>query len=140
MKRHLIYHTQIAVNESNNAAEFVCIKTENNAVIEASLQLISKDGLTITCNQHTLHKLLPNTPSVSPKQPVLLPVSFTLDKKIDSSCNVICIRRLSKDTFELEMTFKDMDEKSTELVDQYVEKLLIKKHRQQVKEPLPKVA
>jgi len=143
MKRHLIYHTQISVNDDQAKSNPVSIQLNDQSEVHSSLESISKDGLTLNCDQQTLHRLLPNNISVSPKQPVLLPVSFTLYENIDTMCNVVYVRRLSKDTFQLEMRFQEISERESDLVDQYVEDTLKRKHaerNQQSLLPMAKVA
>lgn len=123
MKRHLIYHTQVAVNETNSDHS-ICIKTLNEQSIHTAMQSISRDGLTITCDQQDLVQILPNTSSVSLKQPIQLPVSFTLKDTVEAQCNVVCVRRLSKDIFQVDMRFTNLKTRDEELVDEYVEQSL----------------
>jgi len=120
MKRPLIYHSQIAVKETKRINSHVDIFTLDDSAISTSLQNVSRDRMTITCNQVSLQQLLPNHARVSPKQPVSLKVNFTIYEKIDTSCQVISVRRLSKDTFQMDMIFSEMDEHSENLIDKYM--------------------
>lgn len=123
MKRNLIYHTHIPLGEK------VTIETEQNYTTKTDLESISRDGITVICNQLTLNQILPNAASVAPKQPVALPVSFTLGQgeRIKASCNVVAVRRLSKDTFQMVMRFREISEEHFELVDHYIESILNEK-------------
>jgi len=120
MKRPLIYHSQIAVKETKRIHSQVDIFTLDDSAISTSLQNVSRDRITITCDQFSLHQLLPNHAQISPKQPVSLKVNFTIYEKIDMSCHVISVRRLSKDTFQLDMMFNELDEHSEHLIDKYM--------------------
>jgi len=140
MKTNLIYHTQITMSDEHNGSEKVSIEVSNKTAINAFFNTISKDGMTITCDQHTLHALLPNKESIAPKQPVTLPVTFSLNQEIKATCNVICVRRLSKNIFELDMRFKDLAENDASSVNQYIESSLMKKQRLNANSPLSKAA
>jgi hypothetical protein len=141
MKRQLIYHTPISIEEINKSVETVNVMTENNTFVRTELKSISRDGINLTCNQHTLHRLLPNSASVSPKQAVQLSVEFDLDKTVSADCKVVYARRLSKDTFQLELIFIDMSVDSSEALDVYVEKSLKQLHKSDLnQQALSKVA
>jgi hypothetical protein len=127
MKRNLIYHTHIQPGEN------IQIRTNGSQPVETELDAISRDSLTVTCNQRTLDILLPNTSSVAPKQAVILPVSFRLNQsgdEIDAQCSVVSVRRLSKDTFCLAMKFREISEQDFESIDEYVESSLQRQQRQ----------
>jgi hypothetical protein len=134
MKRNLIYHTNIQPGEN------IQIRANGSESIETELVSISRDSLTVTCSQKTLDILLPNTPSVAPKQAVILPVSFRLNKsgdEIDAQCSVVSVRRLSKDIFCMDMRFKEISSQDYESIDGYIEKRL---QRQQKQTSLAQVA
>lgn len=121
MKRNLIYHTHIHLGEKIN------ILTSKNETVTTELEAISRDGMTITCDQQTLSALMPNTASVAPKRAVILPVCFTLnqvDDEIKVQCNVECVRRLSRDMFQLDMRFREISDQDFELIDRYIEQSL----------------
>ena len=121
MKRNLIYHTHIQPGES------IQIRANGSDSVETELDAISRDSLTVTCNQKTLDILLPNTASVAPKQAVILPVSFSLnqsDDEIDAQCSVVSVRRLSKDTFCMDMRFREISSQDYASIDDYIEKSL----------------
>jgi len=127
MKRNLIYHTPIQLGES------IAIRTNKIEAVHTELEAISRNGMTIKCNQKTLDLLLPNTASVAPKQSVALPVSFSLNQMksvIDVQCNVVSVRRLSKDIFHLDMIFKEISAQNYESIDDYIESSL-QRHQKQ---------
>jgi c-di-GMP-binding flagellar brake protein YcgR len=120
MKRNLIYHTHIPVNNT------VTTKTERGQYT-TELGCLSRDGMVLTCNRNTLDKMFPNTVSIAPRQPKKIVAAFTLPgdtKLIETACEVYSLRRLSRDLFELTMKYDDLSEEDYELVDQYVESKL----------------
>jgi len=134
MKRNLIYHTHIQPGES------IQIRANGSESIETELGAISRDSLTVTCNQKTLDILLPNTASVAPKKAVILPVSFRLNQsgdEIDVQCSVVSVRRLSKDIFCMDMKFREISTQDYESIDNYIENSL---QRQQKQTSFAKVA
>lgn len=127
MKRNLIYHTHIQPGES------IQIRANGNDSVETELDAISRDSLTVRCNQKTLEMLLPNTASVAPKQAVILPVSFRLNQlgdEIDAQCSVVSVRRLSKDTFCMDMRFREISSQDYASIDDYIEKSLPRQKKQ----------
>lgn len=121
MKRNLIYHTHIVLDEK------VTIENGQQHCAKTDLEAISRDGITMTCNRELLDQLLPNTASIAPKQPVSLRVSFALDRdreQIKADCHVVGVRRLSRDTFQMMMQFQDISEQHFERVDRYIESAL----------------
>jgi hypothetical protein len=121
MKRNLIYHTHIHLGEK------IDVLTSKNETVTTELEALSRDGMTITCDQKTLSALMPNTASVAPKRAVILPVCFTLNKindEIKVRCNVVCVRRLSRNIFQLDMRFREISAQDFELIDHYIEQSL----------------
>lgn len=121
MKRNLIYHTHIRLGKQ------ITIETGQKNTAKTDLEAISRDGITINCDRSMLDQLLPNTASVIPKQPVSLSVSFNLDGssgKVKANCNVVAVRRLSRDTYQMVMRFQDISECHFERVDRYIENSL----------------
>ncbi len=121
MKRNLIYHTHIQLGES------ITIRANKHDTVNTELEAISRDGMTVKCDQQTLDLLLPNSASIAPKQAVLLPVSFRLNQKddeIDVQCSVISVRRLSKNIFQLSMRFREISAQNYDSINHYIEKFL----------------
>mgnify|MGYP003386088479 CR=1 FL=1 len=124
MKTQLIYHTPIAVDNQHYTASEANVLSLHGASEQATIKTISRDGISLNCDQPTLQKLLPNTVSVSPKQPAKLDVSFTLETNLEIVGDVICIRRLSKDTFQLDLRFSDLKPEIETEIDNYIEQCL----------------
>ena len=129
MKRQLIYHTPIALDSRAFHTSEASVFSDHGIHEHATIKTISRDGICLNCEQNTLHRLLPNTSSVSPKQPVKLEVSFRLESFLQVAANVICVRRLSKDTFQLELRFDDLDPRAEAEIDEYIEHSLYKDAR-----------
>lgn len=120
MKRNLIYHTQISVQNA------VTTKTEHGSYA-TELEALSRDGMVLTCNRKTLDGMFPNTVSIAPRQPKQMTLSFTLPGEtelIETSCEVYSLRRLSRDLFELTMKYETLSDADFDIVDRYVENKL----------------
>jgi len=120
-KRNLIYHTPIRVGDT------VSVRTQNQETIQTYMEALARDGIVLTCDRETLDALLPNRNMIAPKQAVTLHTTFSLDPdqgKIESDCDVICVRRLSRDTFQMEMRFQELDDESYAMIDAYVDSAL----------------
>lgn len=126
MKRQLIYHTPIALDAQSYKASEASVLSGQGVHERATIKTISRDGICLNCDQETLHRLLPNTPSVSPKCPVKIEVAFKLESFLQIDADVICIRRLSKDTFQLELRFGALDTEAECEIDAYIEHSLYK--------------
>jgi len=117
MKRNLIYHTHVRANDQ------VVACTEQGR-FETHLEAIARDGLTLTCNRETLDRLFPNTLSIAPRQPKHIDVEFAVPgtaHQVESRCEVFSLRRLSRDTYQLDMKFENIAEKHAHILDQYIE-------------------
>lgn len=124
MKRQLIYHTPISVDKQNYKDSDASVLTLAGTNERATIKTISRDGMSLNCDQATLQKLLPNTCSVSVKQSVKLDVSFKLESLLEVSADVICTRRLSKNTFQLELRFSELSPTCEAEIDNYIEQCL----------------
>ncbi len=102
------------------------VLSEQGVHERTSIKTISRDGICLNCDQETLQRLLPNTASVAPKQAVKLEVSFKLENFLKIDANVVYVRRLSKDTFQLELRFDHLSVESESEIDAYIERSLYK--------------
>lgn len=128
MKRHLIYYTHVITNRNQKDAIRVkarVVSEENNSLeVSCLLDRISRDGMTLSCDESTLIKLMPKKSSVAPKNPLTLATNFLLDENIQPNCRVIFTRRLSKNQFVVELKFFELAERDMNLIDQFIEKSL----------------
>jgi len=120
MSRTLIYHTQLQID--GQATVTSRPKTE----ISMELSSISKSGLLLKCNKQSLETLLPKQPSLAPKQTVATEVAFGLPEvgKVDAACEIVSVRRLSRDTFELQLNFSNPEQRAITAVEHFVERKL----------------
>jgi hypothetical protein len=122
MARGLIYHTQ--VNAQGNASVLT-----GEGTIEAKLETIARDGITLHCDRLTLDTLIPNVKSVAPRSPQALKVSFGLAGfgRIDAGCQAFSVQRLSRETYALSVKFVSITPLATSVVDSYVNRQLLHK-------------
>ena len=128
MKRHLIYHTHVITNgQQENAIRVQTralgsdMKSEETSCL---LDRISRDGMTLSCDESSLHQLMPKKSCAAPKNPLSIATNFCLEGNIQANCRVVFARRLSKNQFILELKFFELAEKDMNLIDQFVEKSL----------------
>lgn len=119
MSRSLIYHTQLTTNGT------VSVESESGSV-STQLDAVSKSGIVLHCDHQALANIFPKTPSLSPKQSVKLDVDFGLPEvgRVTTTCDVVSLRRLSRDTFELQMNFAELNDRAVRAVEHYVERQL----------------
>jgi len=122
MSRALIYHTQLNVDGLAKVVD------KDGHEIVSQLDTISKSGIVLHCDQESLSTLFPKTPSLSPKQAVQFTTTFGLPEvgKIEAKCDVISLRRLSRDTFELQLNFVNASPRALYAIEHYVERKLRK--------------
>ena len=127
MKHKLIYHTHISANDCAAVSEVTTITDEGE--YNLTLSAIARDGLTLNCDRQTLDSILPNFCSVSPRQPKVINTRFCLSKHkrksnthIEAPCEVFCVRRLSRDTYQLELKFKSLAEEALDSVDKFIDR------------------
>ena len=121
MKRNLIHHTHIPI-----AKERADKATLLNGV-RTKLQSIGRDGFSIICDQQRLTELLPNPVSVSPKSAVRFTSEFTLpghDKSMITQCEAFYARRLSRDSFQMNLKFIALSAEHIAAIDAFVETCL----------------
>lgn len=121
MKRQLIYHTYVNTNPSNKIE--VCVNTDATET-KCNLARVSRDGLSLSCDAETLHKIMPNKTSIAPKDPITTSVLFSLAENIEAKCRVILSRRLSKDLFIMDLKFIEINENAMMHLDSYIEEKL----------------
>lgn len=132
MTRNLIYHTHVP------AKDCVIAQTSTGCV-ETELSAIARDGITLTCNRATLDQLFHNTRCVAPKQPKQITVEFDLPtsgQTLEIDGEVFSLRRLSRESYQLEMKFETLDEQQRLALDTYIDHIL-KVSGKQVKNAVP---
>lgn len=85
----------------------VLMQTDSGVAVLCQVANLSRAGLMIACTPQMLHQLLPNRESVAPHQPVPVRASLALpDGDLNVDCNVVYVRRVSHDCFNLGAEFK----------------------------------
>jgi hypothetical protein len=120
MSRNLRYYSRVP------SAFDIRFFTKANTTIDAKIQNISRAGLMVEVNHATLNQLIPNIPIVSPKHPIMIIAEFSLDKEMQSplihvNCDVMYARRLSRDLFQLGMSFRSLKKKDAEALNSFID-------------------
>ncbi len=127
MKRQLIYHTHVDTTQYANkpiVVEAHVQTPQKTAKTSCFLNRISRDCITLSCNQDNLNQLMPKHIS-APGQAMMLTLNFILHKEVEAECRVLYVRRLSKKEFVLELKFQQLSEASMQIIDEFVEKSLL---------------
>jgi hypothetical protein len=100
-------------------------------VLECQLTNLSRAGVMAKCTPEMVKALLPKGAAVGPRQAVKVQVQFELPVisvqkvLIEAQCDVIYLRRVSRDTFHLGMSFTAFDNNNgQDYIDQYIDRKL----------------
>ena len=123
MSRDSKYRPSLRHHHRIDANLPVQLRTQSGDVIDTHLGNLSRAGMMAVCTPEMIQLVLPAQESVSPHQPV--PVDTTLFLKrqqgVEIRCDVIYVRRLSRDAFHLGMAFQDFgDDQQRQAVEDYV--------------------
>ena len=83
-----------------------------------------------TCDPDMVNSLLPKGAVVGPRQAVRVQVQFQLPiinvqkVQIDAHCDIVYLRRVSRDKFQLGMSFTAFDDNGQDYIDQYIDRKL----------------
>lgn len=112
-----------------------CIATvetppSDSAPLDCQLTNLSRAGVMALCNPDMIRTLLPHGASVGPRRTVRVKVQF--DVPVDDihkvqvavECDVVYLRRVSRDTFHLGMSFVSFSENGQQYLDQYIDEKL----------------
>ncbi len=127
MKRQLIYHTHVVTTQCTNkpiVVEAHVQTPQQTAKTSCFLNRISRDSITLSCNQSNLNQLTPKHLS-NPGKAMTLTLNFILHKEVEAECRVLYARRLSKKEFVLELKFQQLSEASMQIIDEFVERSLL---------------
>lgn len=101
-----------------------------DAPLECQLTNLSRAGVMALCTPEMIKTLLPNGPSVGPRQAVRVKVQFELPVLnvqkvlVEARCDVIYLRRISRDTFHLGMSFVEFEDRGQDYIDQFIDRKL----------------
>lgn len=91
---------------------------------------LSRDGVMIPCDPDTLSRVIPNQESVAPH--LAVPVHFDLclpdgnQSPVRCQCDIIYVRRVSRDCFNMGMSFSAFEEEGQQRLDDYINQQLAK--------------
>jgi hypothetical protein len=121
MQTNLRYHNRV-----NTRLEAI-MSTGNKTALIGTLANISKAGLMIECSRQVVEDLIPRDSTPSPKSPVRLEVAFDLwlnsdeSKHLHSICNIIHVRRKSRETYQVGVEFLSFPQNDYATVVKYVD-------------------
>ncbi|MGP4844631.1 PilZ domain-containing protein [Marinobacter sp. 1Y8] len=115
---------------STNIAVTVCNPDGNQLVCHTAN--LSRAGMLVECDSNHVRDILPGNPTVAPKKTVALDVKFAVpvvsvqSVNIEASCDLVHIRRVSKNRFQLGLQFTGFAGNGHDYVDQFVSRQLLK--------------
>lgn len=124
MQTNLRYHNRI------NTQFDASMKSPQGETLTGTIANLSRAGLMIECDRQTIEDLIPNNNPVSPKTPVSLEVDFKLwsassqYESLTAICNIIHVRRISRETYQVGMEFDHFPNDDYEKVTHYVDQKL----------------
>ena len=87
---------------------------------------LSRSGIMVHCSQDILDQIAPNQESVAPHQAIPVrahfevPVGGNGSAWVDCQCDVVTVRRVARDCFQVGMSFTGFDNDGEALVDRYI--------------------
>ncbi|MCP5207515.1 MAG: PilZ domain-containing protein [Hahellaceae bacterium] len=124
MQTNLRYHNRVTTR-----LEAIMSTGKNQALI-GTLANISKAGLMIECSRQVVEDLIPRDSTPSPKTPVRLEVAFDLwlsegqPEHLHSICNIIHVRRKSREIYQVGVEFLSFPHNDYAAVVKYVDQRL----------------
>lgn len=101
--------------------------------LDCQLTNLSRAGVMALCSPDMVKTLLPRGASVGPRQAVRVKVQFDVPVvnvhkvQIEAECDVVYLRRVSRDTFHLGMSFVSFSDNGQQYLDQYIDKELYRR-------------
>lgn len=121
MQTNLRYHNRVSTQFS------ATMKTGAGLTLSGVISNISKAGLMIECSRQVIEDLIPIDSTPSLKTPIRLEVAFDLwfdntnQQRLTSVCNIIHVRRKSRETYQVGIEFLTFPEDNYGIVEKYVE-------------------
>ncbi|MGO1750024.1 MAG: PilZ domain-containing protein [Marinobacter sp.] len=110
-------------------SDIVIEKTDGCQLI-CKIANLSRTGVMLSCDQDTVSQLTPSLKVPAPgsltvvKAHFSVPVVATQPVSIVASGNIVHLRRIARDEFQLGIQFSDFEDNGFDYVDTYVRKLL----------------
>lgn len=100
------------------------------AALDCELTNLSRAGVMALCTPEMIKTLLPNGSSGGPRQAVRVTLGFDLPVinvqkvQVEAHCDVVYLRRISRNTFHLGMSFVDFEDRGQDYIDQFIDRQL----------------
>lgn len=119
-KRNLRYHSRVTTHLDG------VVSTDEGEDIKVEVANVSRAGVMLLCDRETVDRIHLNEMPVIPRQPIQIELGFSLPVvaqkhiAVHTPCNVVYVRRQSRDLFQIGLEFGDIEERDYAYVDQYV--------------------
>lgn len=108
----------------------ITIEKPDGGCLTCSVSNLSRTGIMVSCNQEAIKELIPDqrTPApgrwISVKTRFSVPVIPTQPVSVIADGNIVHIRRIARDEFQLGIQFSEFEGNGFDYIDRYVGKLL----------------
>ena len=108
----------------------IVIEKSDGCQLICKIANLSRTGVMLSCDQDTVSQLTPSLKVPAPgsltvvKARFSVPVVATQPVSIVASGNIVHLRRMARDEFQLGIQFSDFEDNGFDYVDTYVRKLL----------------
>lgn len=106
------------------------IEKSDGCCLTCKVSNLSRSGVMISCDQHTVQALVPDMRAPSPGSWIgvntcfTVPVVPTQPVTVLASGNIVHMRRIARNEFQVGIQFTEFEDNGFEYVDRYVAKLL----------------
>lgn len=106
------------------------LETQEGVAVECHFTNLSRAGVMAVCTPALIKTLLPKGGPLSPRQSVRLNARFELpvlnvqSVVVEAKCDVIYLRRISRNAFHLGMSFVSFEGSGQNCIDQYIDRKL----------------
>ncbi|KAA1176338.1 PilZ domain-containing protein [Marinobacter salinexigens] len=108
----------------------ITIEKPDGGCLTCSVSNLSRTGIMVSCNQEAIKELIPDqrTPApgrwISVKTRFSVPVIPTQPVSVIADGNIVHMRRIARDEFQLGIQFSEFEGNGFDYIDRYVGKLL----------------
>lgn len=109
----------------------IVIVTPDGCQLTGKISNLSRTGVMVSCDQESAGQLIPRLKAPAPGNWIMVkarfsvPVVATQPVSILANGNIVHLRRMARDEFQLGIQFADFEGNGFDYVDRYVRKLLI---------------
>lgn len=113
-----------------DVASDIVIEKPDGCQLTCKIANLSRTGVMLSCDQETASQLIPSLTVPAPGNPIFVkaqfsvPVVATQPVSVVANGNLVHLRRIAKDRFQLGIKFSDFEGNGFDYVDGYVRKLL----------------